>query len=409
MISSASAETTKEPNMGEKTIVDLVNESVAGAVQPAIDKAMAEVQKKYASIYDGAAEERAKKGIKDPEPGIRIARYAKCVLAAETGKGDLEFWAKSIYPNDTELQAYTKTAMSVSTPSEGGYAVPEVLSSEIIQYLYPKLVLTKLGARKVDMPNGNLSIPRFNATSSAYYIGENRAATKSQATLGSVKLSAKKLAVLVPISNDLIRSASPIADAMIRDDMVQISQLKRDYVAFYGAGTLYTPSGLAALLTTTEKYGGASTAFTADIPGYLLGELMGKNIPMISVGWTFSGRAWAYLYNLKTSTGAYIYRAEMDQGKLLGYPFFVSNQIAYTAGSPGYVDIFLGDFSEYYDAVQMEMQMEASREATYVDDAGATISAFSNDQTVLRLLTLHDYNVRHKESFIQGTYKLATS
>ena len=391
--------------MGDKTIADLVNESVSTQV----DAKMAEVNRKYGEIYAGFTEERAKKGQPEPEAGIRIARYAKCVLAAETGKGDLEYWAKTIYPKDAELHAYAKTAMSVSTPTEGGYMVPEVLSSEIINYLYPKLVLTKLGARKVDMPSGNLTIPRFNATSSAYYIGENRAATKSQATIGSVKLSAKKLAVLVPISNDLIRSASPIADAMIRDDMVMISQLKRDYTAFYGAGTLYTPSGLAALLTSTEVYGSSSTAFTADIPGYLLGELMGKNIPMISVGWTFSGRAWAYLYNLKTSTGAYIYRAEMDQGKLLGYPFFVSNQVAYTAGSPGYVDIFLGDFSEFYDATQMEMQMEASREATYVDDAGATISAFSNDQTVLRLLTLHDYNVRHKESFIQGTYKLATA
>lgn len=391
--------------MGEKTIQDLVNEGVVTEVT----KQMAEVQKKYGEIYSGFEEKRAKAGHKSPDPGIRIARYAKCVLAAAQGRGDLESWAKSIYPDDDELHAYTKTAMSVATPSEGGYMVPEVLSSEIIEYLYPKLVLTKLGARKVDMPSGNLTIPRFNATSAAYYIGENRAATKSQATIGSVKLSAKKLAVLVPISNDLIRSANPIADAMIRDDMVMISQLKRDYTAFYGAGTLYTPSGLAALLTSTEVYGSSTTAFTADIPGYLLGELMGKNIPMISVGWAFSGRAWAYLYNLKTSTGAYIYRAEMDQGKLLGYPFYVSNQIAYTAGSPGYVDIFLGDWSEFFDAAQMEMQMEASREATYVDDAAATVSAFSNDQTVLRLLTLHDYNIRHKESFLQGTYKLATS
>lgn len=391
--------------MGDPTTVaDLVKASVTEAV----DAKMAEVNKKYEDIYASYKEKRENAGQKDLEPGIRLARYAKCVLASEKG-GDPESWAKRIYPDDSELAAYMKTAMSVSTPSEGGFFVPDVLSAEIISYLYPRLVLTKLGARRIDMPNGNLNIPRFDATSSAYYVGENRAATKSQPTIGSVKLSAKKLAALVPVSNDLIRSASSLADAMVRDDMVMISQLKRDYVAFYGAGTQYTPSGLSALLTSDETYGSSSTAFTADIPGYLLGELLGKNVPMISVGWTFSGRAWSWLYNLKTSTGAYIYRAEMDRGKLLGYPFFVSNQIAYTAGTPGYVDIFLGDFSEFYDGVQMEMQMEASREATYVDDAGNTISAFSNDQTVLRLLTLHDYNIRHKASFIKATYKLATS
>lgn len=394
--------------MGEKTIVDLVKESVSAEVKTSMDAAMAEAQKKYAEIYATSRATEEKKGLKTVEPGIRLARYAKCVLASEKS-GDIEFWAKKIYPEDAELAAYTKAAMSVSTPSEGGFFVPEVLSQEIIEYLYPKLILTKLGARRIDMPSGNLTVPKFNATTAAYYIGENKKATKSQATIGSVKLSSKKLAVLVPISNDLIRSASSLADAMIRDDMVTISQLKRDYVAFYGTGTAYTPSGLTTLLSSSEKYGSSTTAFTADIPGFLLGELLGKNVPMVSVGWGFSGRAWAYLYNLKTTTGAYIYRAEMDQGKLLGYPFFVSNQIAYTAGTPGYVDIFLGDFSEFYDGVQMEMQMEASREAAYVDEDGNTISAFSNDQTVLRLLTLHDYNVRHKESFIQGTYKLATS
>lgn len=396
----------------KKSVADLVKESVSSAVstevKTAMDTAMAEVQKRYEDIYKGARADEQKKGAKTVEPGIRLARYAKCVLASEKG-GDVEFWAKKIYPDDAELSAYAKAAMSVSVPADGGFLVPEVLSSEIIEYLYPKLVLTKLGARRIDMPSGNLTVPKFNATAAAYYIGENRNPTQSKAAIGSVKLSAKKLAVLVPISNDLIRSASSLADAMIRDDMVTISQLKRDYVAFYGSGTQYTPSGLSALLTSSEVYGSSTTAFTADIPGFLLGELMGKNIPMISVGWTFSGRAWAYLYNLKTTTGAYIYRAEMDVGKLLGFPYHVSNQISYTAGSPGYVDIFLGDFSEFYDGVQMEMQMEASREAAYLDSEGNTVSAFSNDQTVLRLLTLHDYNIRHKESFIKGTYKLATS
>ena len=100
--------------MGERTIADLVNESVASAIEP-VNKAMAEVQRKYADIYVSAEEKRAKSGQKPPEPGIRIARYAKCVLAASTGRGDIESWAKAIYPDDTELAAYTKTAMSVAT------------------------------------------------------------------------------------------------------------------------------------------------------------------------------------------------------------------------------------------------------------------------------------------------------
>jgi HK97 family phage major capsid protein len=155
------------------------------------------------------------------------------------------------------------------------------------------------------------------------------------------------------------------------------------------------------------------TAFTADVPGNIKGGLLAANVPMTKPGWAFSGWVWTWLYNLKTSTGAYIYRDEMNRGQLLGDPFVVCNQISTSnSGAPttsDYGDIFYGDWSEFIDFVQVDMELMASKEASYVNSDGNTISAMQNDMTVLRALCLHDFGVRHLAAFIKGTYKYSTT
>ena len=186
-------------------------------------------------------------------------------------------------------------------------------------------------------------------------------------------------------------------------------QLSRDYYAFYGPGTASSPAGIDTQLTSDEKQGSSSTTFTPDRPGEIKGMLMAKNVPMISPGWAFSGWVWTWLYNMKTSTGAYIYRDEMNQGKLLGDPFVVSNQIKTSnSGAPtssDYGDIFYGDWSEFIEFVQLDMELMAFKEMSFVDSDGNTVSAAQQDLTVLRAISLHDFGLRHKESFVEATYK----
>ena len=52
----------------------------------------------------------------------------------------------------------------------------------------------------------------------------------------------------------------------------------------------------------------------------------------------------------------------------------------------------------------MQLELAVSREGSYVDSNGSTISAFQNDQTLIRAITEHDFQVRHDQSvaIIQG-------
>ena len=43
--------------------------------------------------------------------------------------------------------------------------------------------------------------------------------------------------------------------------------------------------------------------------------------------------------------------------------------------------------------------VDASQEAAYVDASGTVRAAFSNDQTVVRVMEEHDFCLRHDKSF----------
>ena len=372
---------------------------IAAQLKPLADKQAAheETIRKYAGIYMPQKSETEQP---KQEAGILFARAVKCMAL---GKGDMERSLKiaqtQMYPEDKTLHAALK-AMSVGTPSEGGFLVDEQYSNDLIPLLRSKTAVLELGARIVPMPSGNMNLAKVTSGTTSYYQGENQDATKSQMALGNIKMSSKKLVTLVPISNDLIRCASPAADTMVRDDIVTQMRLKIDYTAMYGLGTVYTPTGIRYAMATAN-ISVSTSAVTADDIGSIIGILMGNNTPMLNLGWIFSGQMWTALYNLKTTTNQYQFRDEMNRGMLNNHPFRVSNQMSTadnTAAATTSAIIF-GDFSEFLFGEEMGFEVSTSTEASWYDGTQLQ-SAFSLDQTVIRVIAKHDMALRHKESFV---------
>lgn len=371
----------------------MVQEIVQAQIQPLKD-----VRRQYADALANpptSSEPVAEDG--QLEPGIRLARMCKLMVL---GKSDPEralyIAEKTMYPEDKSLHAALKQ-MTVGTPSEGGFLVPERYAAEIIPLLRAKAVVRRLGARTLNLAGGVLNIPKITGGATAYYVGESRDITKSQMKVGNLRLSGKKLACLVPMSNELIRSNAYNADQMVRDDMIQTIALKEDHAAMYGTGTEFTPLGI--INTPGIRKAAKNALPDSDYLASLVGSLMAKNLPWTSVGWAIHGALWSTLYNLKDSTGNYIHREEMNQGKLIGLPFAVSNQISYNDGVTGKpVDIFFGDWSEFIIGEEMGLEIDASKEASWWDGS-ALQSAFSRDETVIRVIAKHDFGLRHAEAF----------
>lgn len=382
------------------------NEVVIARLPAALDKAM-ENERFKTKFLGGGPGVHLKA---DTVPvDITATRYIKALTVAKLDGLKPFDVAKAMYPKDALLMDSYEKALSATILSDGGATVPEILSSELILPLYTRIGATKLGSRRLPMTNGNMTIPRINTAATVGWVGENKAIPKSQEVLGDVKLNAKKLGVLVPISNDLLRSSTMAADQWVLKDVQNQMYVEMDRSMLYGSNTQYQPGGLSTLLSAGQKQGSSSTAFTTTLITTLYGQLGQANVNMIQPGILMNASTESYLLNLTTSTGAFLFYAEMmERGTIRGIPYAVSNNCAFTDSSTDYVDFFIGDWSEFLIGEQLPLSVEVSREASYLVN-GTSVSAFERDQTLIRVIALMDYQIRHDASFIQYTAKLATS
>lgn len=364
-------------------------------------------QRKYSSIYmtRGGEGMGAAKKKKEIPPHIQLARLVKCMDVY--GRNDPEraaYYAIKRY-GDEEMAREFK-AMSVTSPTDGGFLIPETYADQIIELLYPKTVIVELGAQQVPLTNGNLNLPKMTAGSRATWGGEQRRITTSSPKYGNIKLSAKRLEAIVPQSRELLMLSTYSSDAMFANDLTRRMQLGLDYGGLYGTGTEFQPLGIAnnkeVEAIDATKMGNTDLAdtngkITADFPVHVSSTAFAKNIDDVRAGWAMNSLLEGVFKNMKTETGAYIYREEMASGKLCGIPYKVSNQIPTVNGK---TDLFFGNWSDLLIGDQMGLETYTTLDGTWTDDAGISHNAFEENLAATRALMYDDIGVRHPESFL---------
>jgi len=355
----------------------------------------------------GASGEEKKE--KQREKGTAMARCTRAAVVAKLDRRDacevLREWGdEDLAKAVEEDRARRKAAMSVTDATAGGFLVPEQFSTDVIEFLRPMSVVRDHVGMSLPMPMGTLSIPKITDGSTAYYQGENAAATKSALKTGQVKLTWRKLTALVPMSNDLLRYSNPSADAIVRKDMVRAIGQRENQAFLRDTGSDAAPRGLRWLAANAGSPIAANATInlanvTTDL-GKMILDLLNDNIPMTKCGWIFAPRTYMYLYTLLTANGVFAFRDELSRGMLWGYPYKISTSVPVTLTDGGNTDeseIYFADFDDVIIGDSMNLRVDASDVATYTD-GGTTVSAFSNDQTVVRCITEHDINTRRAES-----------
>ncbi|RFB80409.1 phage major capsid protein [Methylovirgula sp. 4M-Z18] len=329
---------------------------------------------------------------RDPEPGERAARFVRTIAAAPRLK---------MSPMDVARHwkdEMTARALSASIGASGGFMIPQDMANEVIDLLRPRSVVRSAGPRIVDMPTGNITFPRLNSGAVAGYVGENAPAPNGDEAFGQVRMTARKLMARVPISNDLLRFASPNADALVRDDMVKSLAIAEDRAFLRGAGTAFTPKGLRNLALPGNIF--ASVAVYSDATSLadmtkLVTALESNNVLMTKPVWFFSGRTKNYFYDLRDQVGGFLYRAEMDRGMFRGFPYKWTQSIPQNLVDGTQSEVMLVDMDEFMIGEVPGLMIDASTEATYTPDGTTLVSAFDNDQTVIRIIEEHDCALRH--------------
>ena len=349
----------------------------------------------------------------------------KMLAAGGGGVLNARAMAKEVYGDSHPV---TK-ALVASVGASGGFFVPPDYIPDYIEILRAKARVRAAGPRTLPMPRGTLRLPAQTSAASASYGPEDKKIATSQQTTGALVATFKKLAGLVPISNDLLRYADPAIDAFVRDDLVKVMALREDLAFLTGDGTQDTPRGYLSFasayalanagaagawsssanstaasggnfITSSETY--TETTVVSELGG-AANKLDTANVPEEKRAWFMHPRTRNYLYDLLNSLGVYVFRDELNQGKLRNYPVFTTTQIPTniydaTGTNTDCSFVILAEMTESMLFDAMTLELAVSREGAYYDANAVLQSAFQNDETLIRAIAEHDFLMRHDAS-----------
>lgn len=330
------------------------------------------------------------------EKGLTFARMVRTIAAA----GGNTYVAQQMAEANGDSGLFANQNMGSGVA--GGFLVPEDVSTEVIELLRPASVVTAMGPRFVPMPNGNLTTNRRATGANFAYGTEQQDAPATGYTYGQVKLSAKKLHGIIPVSNDLLRASSTAVDRMIRDDAVSDASLIQDRFFLRGAGTDFAPKGLRFqhLGTSFAATHVLTMTATPDLQkvdndlGRLELALANNNIIYTRAHWIMSPRVAMYLTNLRDGNGNKVY-PEMDSGMLRKKPVHITTEIPDNLGGGTESEIMLVEPAHVMVGEHMGIEIALSTEAAYKDADGQMQAAFSRDETLMRMIMQHDIGLRH--------------
>ena len=87
----------------------------------------------------------------------------------------------------------------------------------------------------------------------------------------------------------------------------------------------------------------------------------------------------------------------MNSGKLLGFPYKVSNQIATTETKK--TSMFFGNWADLLVGEQLGLETYTTLDGSWTDEEGVQHNAFEENLTATRVLMYVDIAARHAESF----------
>ncbi|OFE11387.1 capsid protein [Pseudohongiella acticola] len=338
-------------------------------------------------------------------PGAGFARVAMSIAA---GKGDLSQAVKFARAEIGD----ESVAMAVETSANsGGSLIPQNLHDEVIELLRPRTVVRNLGARTMPLPNGNLSLPRMASGATSSYVGEGSDVLASGGTTDDVALTAKTMITLVPISNQLIGRAGFQVEQIFLNDALASMAVREDKAFLRDTGASDTPTGFAKVcLDEGRVVAWSGTVDLATIDAYLdslILELMESDSLLVSPGWALAPRTFMKLFGLRDGNGNKVY-PEMAQNMLKGWPIKHSTTIPVNldtseAANNDETEIYFADWADVVIGESDTMSIAFSNEAAYKDAGGNMVSAFSRNQSLIRVVKEHDVGFRHPEGLVLGT------
>ena len=253
--------------------------------------------------------------------------------------------------NDAE-----RRALGGGTDAAGGFTVPTVTSSELIDLARAEMVLAQAGARIVPLTSDQTVIAKVASDPVPAWRVENAAVNESDPTFSGVTLAPKSLAVMIKASVELMQDSLNL-EAELPRILARALAGEIDRAGLIGSGSGAEPEGIVNYsgLTANTYAGGALASY-----GPLLnarGALHGANERL--TGFILASRDENALAGLTATDGQPL----MLPRALEQVPMLYTTALPVDGGAGSdESQIIAGDFSQMLMGIRSEIRLELLRE-----------------------------------------------
>ena len=293
--------------------------------------------------------------------------------------------AEGVFLPSALLRTYYYTNAS---EANYGQAFIEQTALTYIGKLRNATIGRRLGVRYLDGLQGNIAFVTGGAD--AAWVAEEAAASKQKPTYAKKVMAPKRLQVLQGVTYDLMHQSSKALDDLIMEDMVKAHAVALDAAIFAGSGSSGQPTGVLS------ASGVNTITIDASNGGPLTHDLLVQMETEVGIDNGLLDDTLAYVSNAKVQgklktipqIAGYPYYL-MNDGKVNGYPFFMSNAIPSNLGTgTAFSAAIFGNWSEVLVGSWGGMQL-------IVDP----FSAKQNGVLEISAAAYHDVLVRTPEAF----------
>ncbi|WP_311185533.1 phage major capsid protein [Pseudomonas aeruginosa] len=325
------------------------------------------------------------------EPGIALARAAKCLALGHLQHRDAISIAKSLYDGQDAIIAathrlVTKAAVAAATTSDATWAGPLVgdetsVFADFVEYLRPQTILGRFGTNGIpSLRRVPFRVPMIGQTSGGdgYWVGEGQAKPLTKFDFERNTLEPLKVANIAVATMEVIRDSSPSADGIIRDQLaaalrqrLDIDFIDPDKAAVAGVSPASILNGVVGIASS----GTDADAVRADLKALFSAFIAANNAPTSGVFIMTATMALSLSLMVNALGQPEFPTITMTGGTLNGLPVIVSEFVP-TDSSGSIValvnasDIYLGDEG----GIDLSMSTEASLQMDNAPDNPTTAS-----------------------------------
>lgn len=289
-----------------------------------------------------------------------------------------------------------KTAVAAATTSDTTWAAPLVqyqdMAAEFINLLRPMTILGKL--TKLRRVPFNIRIARQTAGVTGAFVGEGLSKPVNKLAFDNITLQWYKAAVIVVLTDEVMRFSNPAIEALARQDMLDgIAQYLdvRFIDPGYGGVANVSPASITNGVTAVNlsSTGNTVAGITAAVKT-MMQAFATANLSLTSGAWIMSPVTAVGLSLMRNVNDEFVFPdITVNGGTWFGLPVITSNSVQ-AAGSPTDQHIILIDQNEVLLAddgeIAIDMSMEASLQMNDAPSAGAQslVSLWQNNMVGLR-------------------------